>query len=65
MLEGPGGEETEENIDTESEGMTHWGGVVDLVRVNFGEGRLAGESMWQAVVLIPKGKGVYRSIGIM
>ena len=37
--------------------MTDWEKVVALVSAAFGGGRLAEESMWQAVVLIPKGKG--------
>ena len=41
--------------DTEKE-MTQWDKVVELAREDFGEGRLAEECMWQAVVLIPKGK---------
>ena len=31
----------------------------------FGEGRLAEETMWQAVVLIPKGKRGYFGIGLV
>ena len=36
-----------------------------LVRADFGEVRLAEEATWQEVVLIPKGKGDYRGIGLM
>ena len=36
--------------------------MVDLVWVAFGEGRLAEETVWQAVVLIPKGERDYRDI---
>ena len=61
----PGVEDMEGKRETETEGMTHWGKVVALVREEFGEGRLAEESMWQAVVLIPKGKGEYRGIGLV
>ena len=32
------------------------------MRAAFREGLLSKEAMWQAVVLIPKGKGDYRSI---
>ena len=36
---------------------------MDLVQTAFGEGRLAEESMWKAVVLIPKGVKDYCGIG--
>ena len=39
--------------------------MVDLVKTTFREGDLAEESTWQAVVLIPKGKGDYRGIGLV
>ena len=39
--------------------------VVDLIQTEFREGRLAEEAMWQAVVLIPKGKKDYRGIGLV
>ena len=45
--------------------MIHWEKVVALVRADFGEGQLAEEATWQAVVLIPKGKGDYRGICLM
>ena len=45
--------------------MTKWNRVVALVRENFGEGLLAEETTCQAVVLIPKGKGYYRGIGLV
>ena len=47
--------------DTEKE-MTHLDKVVALAREDFREGRIVEEAMWQAVVLIPKGKGDYRGI---
>ena len=31
----------------------------------FREGKLAEEAMWQTVVLIPKGKGEFRGIGLV
>ena len=37
--------------------------VVELVQTALREGRLAEEAMWQAVVLITKGKKDYRGIG--
>ena len=36
-----------------------------LVRSDFGEGLLAEETTWKAVVLIPKGKGDYRDISLV
>ena len=39
--------------------------VVDLVQTAFREGDLAEESTWQVVVLISKGKGEYRGIGLV
>ena len=45
--------------------MTNWERVVALVRADFGEGRMAEEATWQAAVLIPKGKGYYRGIGLV
>ena len=36
-----------------------------LVREDFGEGRMAEESMCKVVVLIPKGKGDYENIGLV
>ena len=41
VIGGPGGEDMEEKRDTETESMTHWEKVVALVRVDFGERRLA------------------------
>ena len=38
---------------------------MSLVRVDFGEGRLTEETMWQVVVQIPKGGGDYRDIDLM
>ena len=48
---------------TEAEG--HWGRVVKLTQTAFREGDLAEETTWQAVVLIPKGKGDYWGIGLV
>ena len=38
---------------------------MDLVQTAFREGKLAEEATWQAIVLIPKGKKDYRSIGLV
>ena len=37
--------------------MSNWERVVDRWMEDFGEGLIAEETMWQAVVLIPRGKG--------
>ena len=39
--------------------MLNWEKVVAMVRAAFREGLLKKEATWQAVVLIPKGKGDY------
>ena len=46
-------ETTEEQEGTE---LDNWTRVVDLVQAAFREGKLADEKIWQAVVLITKGK---------
>ena len=46
-------------------GEENWAWVVDLVQTAFREGDMEDESTWQAVVLIPKGKGEYRGIGLV
>ena len=43
----------------------NWARVMELVQTAFWEGELAEEATWQAVVLIPKGKGDYRGIGLV
>ena len=55
------GREDEEGGPTEP----HWERLVDLIQTAFWEGDLAEEAMWQAVVLIPKGKKDYRGIGLV
>ena len=65
VLGGQGGGGTSEKRDKAPAEMTNWEKVVALARATFGEGLLAEEAMWQAVVLIPKGKGDYRGIGIV
>ena len=39
--------------------------MAELMQTAFREGDLAEEATWQAVVLIPKGKGDYRGIGLV
>ena len=38
---------------------------MDLVQTAFREGEMAEEATWQTVVLIPKGRNEYRSIGLV
>ena len=45
--------------------MTNWEKVVDLARAALRERLLAKEATWQAVLLIPKGKGGYCIIGLV
>ena len=58
-----GGEGGEQERQTEAEG--HWEKVVELIQTAFRDGELVEEATWQAVVLIPKGKGDYRGIGLV
>ena len=58
-----GGVREEDATPTEAEG--HWGRVAEIVQTTFRDGDLAEEATWQAVVLIPKGKGDYRGIGLV
>ena len=50
---------------TEEEGEDLWGQVVELIQTAFRDGNLAEEATWQTVVLIPKGKGEFRGIGLV
>ena len=65
VIRGTGTEETEEKREIETKAMTHREKVVSLVREDFRERQLAEEAIWQVVVLIPKGKGEYRGIGLV
>ena len=60
-------EEREGKTDDKEGGPTdpHWERLVDLIQTACREGGLAEESMWHAVVLIPKGKRDYRRIGLV
>ena len=44
---------------------SNWERMVNLIQTEFGEGRLAEEAMWEAVVLLPKGGNYYRGIGLV
>ena len=58
---GEGKTDEEEGGPTE----THWERLGELIQTAFWEGYVAEEAMWQAVVLIPKGKKDYRVIGLV
>ena len=61
MAEGKGKAKTA----TEEEGKDLWGKVVELTQMAFRDGNLAEEATWLTVVLIPKGKGEFRGIGLV
>ena len=42
-----------------------WEKVVKLTQTAFGEGKLAEEATWQAMVMVPKGKGEFWGIGLV
>ena len=42
-----------------------WGKVVEMTQTAFREVKLAEEATWQTVVLIPKGKGEFRGVGLV
>ena len=50
---------------TEEEGEDLWAKVVELTQTAFREGKLAEEATWQAMVMIPKGNGEFRVIGLV
>ena len=56
---------TETETETETSDASNWRKVVDMVQTAFQDGRLAEEATWQAVVLIPKGGGDSRRIGLI
>ena len=39
--------------------------MVEMTQTAFREGKLAEEAAWQTVVMIPKGKGEFRGIGLV
>ena len=54
-----------EHGERRTEDEENWAQVVELVQTEFRDGDLAEEATWQAVVLILKGKGDYRGIGLV
>ena len=60
-------EKGERKTEREEGGPTepHWENLVELIYMEFREGKLAEEATWQAMVLIPKGKQDYRQIGLV
>ena len=42
-----------------------WGKVVEMTQTAFRDRKLAEEAAWQTVVMIPKGKGEFREIGLV
>ena len=54
-----------EHGERRKEDEENWARVVELVQLEFRYGDLAEEATWQAVVLIPKGKGYYLGIGLV
>ena len=63
-----GGKATEkgkEKTAAEAEGEEMWGKVVELTQTAFREGKLSEEATWQAMVMVPKGKGEYWGIGLV
>ena len=68
MTEGPDGTGEDEKADSRGDTLTkasNWEMVVELVQTALGEGRLAEDATWQAVVLITKGGKYYRGIGLV
>ena len=51
--------------DKETPDDTNWQKVVWLVQEPFRTGRLNQEALWSAVVLLPKGNGDFRGIGLI
>ena len=54
----------EKKTEAEEEGEEMWGKVVEMTQTAFREVKLAEEAAWQTVVMIPKGKGEFRGIGL-
>ena len=54
-----------EVMETESIDLSHWQEVMELIQVAFREVQMAEKYMQQVAVLIPKGGGDYRGIGLV
>ena len=49
----------------DSPDATNWLKVFAIMQAAFRDGTLAEECTWKTVILIPKGKGEFRGIGII
>ena len=58
-------EKGKKKTEAEEEGKEMWVKVVEMKQTAFRDGKLAEEAAWQTVVLIPKGKGGFRVIGLV
>ena len=58
-------EKGKEKTEAEEEGEAMWRKVVEITQTAFRDGKLAEEATWKTVVLIPKGKGEFRGIGLV
>ena len=58
-------EKGKKKTEAEEEGEEMWGKVVEMTQTAFREGKLTEEAAWQTVVMIPKGKGEFRGIGLV
>ena len=56
---GKAAETGKEKTAAEEEGEDLWAKFVKLTQTAFREGKLAEEATWQAVVMVPKGKGEF------
>ena len=58
-------EKEKKKTKAEEEGEEMWVKVVEMTQTAFREGKLAEEAAWKTVVMIPKGKGEFRGIGLV
>ena len=58
-------EKGKKKTEAEEEVEEMWGKVVEMTQTTIREGKLAEEAAWQTVVMIPKGKGEFRGIGLV
>ena len=62
---GVGEEKGKKKTEAEEEGEEMWVKVVEMTQTAFRDGKLVEEAAWQTVVLIHKGKGEFRGIGLL